>query len=73
MVCVKRWLVVMVIGGMLLVGLTSCVVAPVEPGYVVPPPVVVVPPYRPYRYYEPYGYYRPYRPYYGGYPHGHRW
>ena len=58
---------------MLLVGLTSCVVAPVEPGYVVPHPVVVVPPYRPYRYYEPCGYYRPYRPYYGGYPYGHWW
>jgi hypothetical protein len=73
MVRVKRWLMVMVVGGMLLVGLTSCVVAPVEPGYVVSPPVVVIPRYRPYRYDEPYGYYRPSRPYYGGYPYGHRW
>jgi hypothetical protein len=76
MVCVKRWFVGMVVGGTLLAGLTSCVVAPVEvapPGYVVSPPVVVVPPYRPYPYYKPYGYYRPYRPYYGGYPYGHRW
>jgi hypothetical protein len=76
MVRVKRWFVGMVVGGMLLVGLTSCVVVPVEvapPGYVVSPPVVVVPPYRPYRYYEPYRDDRPYCPYYGGYPYGHRW
>jgi hypothetical protein len=76
MVRVKRWFVGMVVGGMLLAGLTSCVVAPVDvapPGYVVSPPVVVVPPYRPYPYYKPYGYYRPYRPYYSWYPYGHRW
>jgi hypothetical protein len=76
MVRVKRWCVGMVVGGMLLVGLTNCVVAPVQvapPGYVVSPPVVVVPPYRPSRYYEPYRDDRPYRPYDGGYPYGHRW
>ncbi len=71
---VKRWFVAMALGGMLLIGLTSCVVAPVAPGYVVSPPVVVIRPYRPYRYYEPYGYYRPYRPYYYGWPpYGRRW
>ena len=73
MVCVKRWFVTMALGGMLLIGLTSCVVAPVDPGYVPPPPVVVIRPYQPYRYYEPYRYYRPYRPYYGWYPYGRRW
>jgi hypothetical protein len=73
MVCLKRWFMAMVVGGTLLAGLTSCVVAPVEPGYVAPPPVVVIRPYQPYRYYEPYRYYRPYRPYYGWYPYGHRW
>jgi hypothetical protein len=75
MVRVKRWFIGMVVGGMLLVILTSCVVVPAEPGYVASPPVVVIRPYQPYRYYEPYRYYRPYRPrpYYGGYPYGHRW
>lgn len=61
---VKRWFAVMVIGGTLLSSLTSCVVVPAEPGYVASPPVVVISPYQPYRYY---------RPYYGGYPYGHRW
>jgi hypothetical protein len=70
MVCLKRWFIAMVVGGVLLAGLTSCVVAPVEPGYAVSPPVVVI---RPYQYYVPYGYYRPYRPYYGWHPYGHRW
>jgi hypothetical protein len=73
MVCLKRWFMAMVVGGTLLAGLTSCVVAPVEPGYVAPPPAVVIRPYPPYRYYVPYGYYRPYRPYYGWHPYGHRW
>ena len=39
MTWVKRWVVMMALGGMLLVGPTGCVVAPVEPGYVVSPPV----------------------------------
>jgi hypothetical protein len=72
MACVKRWFVVMVVGGMFLLGLTSCVVAPVDsvpPGYVVSPPVVVIRPYHRGRYYYPYGYYRPYRPYGGWYRH----
>lgn len=72
---VKRWLVTLVVGGTLLVGLTHCVVVPdpVPSGYVVTPPVVVIRPYRPYRYYAPYPYYRPYRPYYGWHPYGRRW
>lgn len=71
---VKRCFAVMALGGTLLVGLTNCVVAPVEPGYVASPPVIVIRPYRPHRYYHshPYRDYRPYRPYYG-YPYGHRW
>jgi hypothetical protein len=76
MVSLKRWFVVMAVGGTLLLGLTSCVVAPVAPappGYVASPPVVVIRPYRPYRYYQPYHYHRPYRPYYGWYPYSHRW
>jgi hypothetical protein len=73
MVRLKQWFMAMVVGGMLLAGLTSCVVAPVEPGYVAPPPAVVIRPYPPDRYYVPYGYYRPYRPYYGWHPYGHRW
>jgi hypothetical protein len=69
MAWVKRWFVMMALGGTLLVGPTGCVVVPVESGYVASPPVVVI---RPYRHYHPHGYYRPYRPYYG-YPYGHRW
>lgn len=38
--------------------LNACVVAPVQPGYVVGPPVVVAPVVRPYGYYGGYyGYY----------------
>jgi hypothetical protein len=66
---VTRWFAVMALGGALLAGSTGCVVAPVEPGYVVSPPVVVIRPYRPHRHYH----YRPYRPYYGWRPYGHRW
>jgi hypothetical protein len=75
MVWVKRWIAATALGGMLLAGLTSCVVAPVEPGYGVPPPVVVIRPYRPHRHYHyhPYRYYRPYRPYYGWHHHPYRW
>ena len=73
MAWVKRWFVMIALGGTLLAGSTGCVVAPVEPGYVVPPPVVVIRPYRPYRYDAPYPYYRPYRPYYGWRPYGRRW
>jgi hypothetical protein len=73
MAWVKRWFAVVALGGTLLAGLTNCVVAPVEPGYVASPPVVVIRPYRPYRHYHPYGYHRPYRPYYGWYPYGPRW
>jgi len=73
MAWVKRWFAVMALGGILLVGPTSCVVAPVEPGYVASPPVVVIRPYHHHRHYDPYGYYRPYRPY-GGWPrHPYRW
>jgi hypothetical protein len=77
MAWVKRWFAVMACGGTLLGGLTGCVVAPVEPGYVASPPVVVIRPYRhdhyrPHRYDHPYRYYRPDRPY-DGYPYGHRW
>ena len=60
MMWVKRWFVMMALGGMLLAGPISCVVAPVEPGYVSSPPVVVI---RPYRHYRSYRYYEPYRPY----------
>jgi hypothetical protein len=72
---VKCWFAVMALGGTLLAGATGCVVAPVEPGYVVPPPLVVIRPYRPHRHYHdhPYRSYRPYRPYYGWGPYGHRW
>jgi hypothetical protein len=73
MTWVKRWFVLTAFGGMLLPGPTGCVVAPVEPGYVAPPPVVVIPPHRPYGYYAPYRYYRPYRPYYRSWPYGYRW
>jgi hypothetical protein len=73
MTSVRRWLAVTALGGMLLIGPTGCVVAPVEPGYVAPPPVVVIRPYRPYGYYAPYPYYLPYRPYYGWRPYGYRW
>jgi hypothetical protein len=66
MAWVKRWLVRMVLGGLLLVGLTHCAVVPLEPGYVAPP-VVVVRPYHPYRYYAPFPYYGPPR------PHGYWW
>ena len=80
---VKRWFAVMALGGTLLVGSASCVVAPVEPGYVASPPVVI----RPYRHYHRHRYYRPYRPhrhyhahpyryyrpYYGWHPYSHRW
>ena len=77
--CLKRWFVVMAMGGTLLVGLTNCVVAPAAPlpsGYVMSPPAVVVPPYRyyrPYRYHRPYRYYRPYRPYYSWSPYSYGW
>jgi hypothetical protein len=60
---VKRWFVGMVVGGMLVVSLTSCVVVPAEPGYVASPPVLVIRPYQPYRYYAPYRDDRPYRSY----------
>jgi hypothetical protein len=73
MAWVKRWFAVMALGGTLLVGSTSCVVAPVEPGYVASPPVVVIRPYHYHRHYHPYGYYRPYRPYYGWHRHPYRW
>jgi hypothetical protein len=73
MMWVKRWFAVTALWGMLLAGLTGCVVAPVEPGYVAPPSVVVIPSYRPYGYYAPHPYYRPYRPYYWGRPYGYRW
>jgi hypothetical protein len=71
MAWVKHWFSVMALGGTLLAGTASCVVAPVEPGYVASPPAVVIRPhrhYRPYRYHRhyhshPYRYYRPYRPY----------
>jgi hypothetical protein len=69
MAWVKRWVVMMALGGMLLVGPAGCVVAPVDPGYVVSPPVVVIRPYRPHRYY----YYQPYRPYYGWHRRPYRW
>jgi hypothetical protein len=69
MAWVKRWVVMMALGGMLLVGPTGCVVAPVEPGYVVSPPVIVIRPYRPHQHYH----FHPYRPYYGWYPYRHRW
>jgi hypothetical protein len=76
----------MALGGMLLAGTASCVVAPVESEYVASPPAVVIHPhrhyhryryyrpYRPHRHYHayPYRYYWPYRPSYG-YPYGHRW
>ena len=78
MVRLKRWFVVMAMGGTLLVGLTSCVVAPAAPvpsGYVVSPPAVVVRPYRGSRVYRPYRLYRPYRPYYGygWHPYRYQW
>jgi hypothetical protein len=80
MAWVKRWFVMIALGGTLLAGPTGCVVAPVEPGYVASPPVVVIRPYRHYRPYRPhrhyhahpYRSYRPYRPYYS-YPYSHRW
>jgi hypothetical protein len=72
MASLKYWFVVFSVGVMLVVGLTSCVVAPapVPSGYVVTPPAVVIRPYRPYPYYYPYRYHYPYR---GWYPHRHRW
>ncbi|MDQ3831324.1 MAG: hypothetical protein M3361_18910 [Candidatus Tectomicrobia bacterium] len=76
MAYVKRWFVAMMVGGTFLIGLTSCVVAPVDPvspGYVVSPPVVVIRPHPYYRPYYPYGYYRPYRPYGGWYRNPYRW
>jgi hypothetical protein len=75
MASLKQWFVVIAMGGMLVVGLTNCVVAPapVASGYVVAPPAVVIRPYRPYPYYYPYQYYRPYRPHRGWYPYHHRW
>ena len=69
MASVKRWVVMMALGGMLLVGPTGCVVVPVEPGYVVSPPVVVIRPYRPHWYYHDY----PYRPYGGWQRPRYRW
>jgi hypothetical protein len=76
MTWVKRWFVMMTLGGTLLVGPTGCVVAPVESGYVASPPAVVIRPYRYYRPYRPHWHYHPYRyyrPYYGWHPYGHRW
>ena len=75
MASLKRWFMAITLGGMLVVGLTNCVVtpAPVPSGYVVAPPAVVIRPYRPYPYYYPYRYYRPYRPYRGWYPYRYRW
>ena len=76
MTCVKRWFIVMVMGGTFIMGLTSCVVVPVDPvppGYVVSPPVVVIRPYHLHRHYRPYRYYRPYRPYGGWYGTPYRW
>jgi hypothetical protein len=76
MTCVRRWFIVMVVGGTFFMGLTSCVVVPVEPGppgYVVSPPVVVIRPYHHHRHYRPYRYYRPYRPYGGWYGTPYRW
>jgi hypothetical protein len=70
MACLKRCFVVLAVGVTLLVGLTQCVIAPVDPmpsAYVVSPPVVIVRPYRAYRPYRPYG------PYYGWYPRAYRW
>ncbi len=66
----KRWVVGIIVGVTFLIGLSSCVVAPVVPvpsGYVVTPPAVVIRPY------PPYNPYRAYRPYRGWYPHGYRW
>jgi hypothetical protein len=71
----KRWFVVMAVGGTLLVGLTNCVVTPIAPvpsGYVASPPVVVIRPHRPYRRYRHHRHYHSYHPYYGGYPHAYR-
>jgi hypothetical protein len=76
MACLKQWLVVLTVGGTLLIGLTSCVVVPVDPvpsGYAVSPPVVVIRPYHHHRHYHPYRYYRPYRPYGGWHRHPHGW
>jgi hypothetical protein len=77
MAWLRRWFAVMSLGGTLLAGLTSCVVSPVEPGYVASPPVMVIRPYRHYRphrhyHYHPYRYYWPSRHYYS-YPYGHGW
>jgi hypothetical protein len=69
MAYLQRWFVMLAVGGALLIGLSSCVVAPVDlapPGYVASPPVVVIRPYRPHRYYGPY------RPYGGWYHHPYR-
>ena len=73
MTWVKHCFAVIALGGLLLAVLPGCVVVPVEPGYVAPPPVVLIRPYRPYGYYVPHPHYRPYRPYYRGRPYGYRW
>ena len=65
MAWVKRWFAAMAVGGTLLVGLTSSVVAAVERGYVASPPVVGT---HFYRHYGPYRYYRPYRPHWHYHP-----
>jgi hypothetical protein len=65
---VKRWFVMMAVGGTLLAGPAGCVVAPVEPAYVASPPAVII---RHDRHDYPRRYYRPYRPHwhYHGHPH----
>jgi hypothetical protein len=75
MASLKQWFVVIAMGGMLVVGLTNCVVAPapVHSGYVVAPPAIVIRPYRAYPYSYPYQYHRPYHPHRGWYSHRHRW
>jgi hypothetical protein len=67
---IKRWFVMMAVGGTLLAGPSSCVVAPVEPAYVASPPAVVI---RHYRHYYPRRYYRPYRPHWHYHYHPHRY
>jgi hypothetical protein len=62
---VKRWLIVMAIGGTLLVGPTGSVVAAMAPGYVASPPVVGT---HSYRHFRPYRYRRPYRPHWHSHP-----
>jgi hypothetical protein len=72
MASLKQWFGALAVSVMLMMSLTSCVVAPapVPSGYEIAPPAVVIRPYYPYPYYYAYPYYRPHHR--GWYPYR-RW